>query len=266
MSRILDSVYVNIPYTMLKEGYLSLFLERRINPEIGFDADALDSISWTECRDIAGKIHDHSLRLTLHGPFLDLSPGSPDPAVRELTRKRFEQLVRAAEFFHPSLIVCHAGYDWKRYSHLRDVWIENSLSTWKWLAEMTAGVGAVLMLENVYERGPEEMASLFAALASRGVGFCLDTGHQAAFGSTPLVEWVDALGPYLGQLHLHDNLGRWDDHLALGQGNINFEGLFRALPKILERPPTVTLEPHREADLQPSLEYLEEKWPWHQVA
>jgi sugar phosphate isomerase/epimerase len=262
MSRILKQVHVNIPYTMLKEGYLSRFLERDINPEIGFDAGALDAVSETECREIALKIHEHPLKLTLHAPFVDLSPGSPDPSVRAVTRQRFEQLLRVAELFHPLRIVCHAGYDWKRYLYLREQWMEHSLNTWKWMAKRTASVGAALMLENVYERGPEEMAPLFTTLRVHGVGFCLDTGHQAAFGSTPLLDWVEALGPFLGQLHLHDNLGRWDDHLAVGEGTIDFEGLFKALRKIREEPPPITLEPHRETDLTPSLEYLEKIWPW----
>ena len=264
MSWILKRVHVNIPYTMLKEGYLSRFLERGINPEIGFDAGALDDLSETECREIARKIHERPLSLTLHAPFVDLSPGSPDPAVRALTRQRFEQLLRVAGLFHPLRIVCHAGYDWKRYLYMRERWIEYSLSTWEWMAEKTASVGAALMLENVYERGPEEMEPLFKTLRVHGVGFCLDTGHQAAFGSTPLVDWVEALGPYLGQLHLHDNFGRRDDHLAVGQGDIDFEELFQALREIREEPPPVTLEPHRERDLPSSLEYLEKIWPWPQ--
>jgi sugar phosphate isomerase/epimerase len=262
MSRILDHVHVNIPYIMLKGGYLSLFLKKGINPEIGFDAGALDSFLEEEAGQIARKIDEHHLRVTFHAPFVDLSPGSPDPAIRALTRQRYEQLLKAAEPFRPLRIVCHASYDWKRYLYMRERWIEHSLGTWEWMAKQTASAGADLMLENVYERSPEEMLPLFKALGAHRVGFCLDTGHQAAFGSTPLLDWVEILEPYLGQLHLHDNLGEWDDHLALGQGDIDFQGLFHALRKIRETPPPITLEPHREKDLSPSLEYLEKIWPW----
>lgn len=262
MSWILRHVHVNIPYTMLREDYLPLFLQRGINPEIGFDAAALDSFLDGEAGEIARKIHGRHLRVTFHAPFVDLSPGSPDPAVRALTRKRYEQLLKAAGLFHPLRIVCHAAYDWKRYLYMRERWIEHSLDTWEWMANRTESAGAELMLENVYERGPEEMLPLFKALGAHRVGFCLDTGHQAAFGSTPLPDWVETLGPYLGQLHLHDNLGTWDDHLALGQGDIDFEGLFRALKNFRETPPPITLEPHRETDLPPSLAYLERIWPW----
>jgi sugar phosphate isomerase/epimerase len=262
MSRMLKHVHVNIPFTMLKENYLSLFLEASIHPEIGFDAVALETFSEAEYKGVAQQIHQHRLRVTFHAPYMDLSPGSTDPAVLALTRRRFEQVLRLAVFFHPLRIVCHAGYDWKRYGYLNERWLDNSLKTWEWMARGVKEVGGVLMLENVYERGPEEMVPLFERLRAHGVRFCLDTGHQAVFGMTPLLAWTEVLHPYLGQLHLHDNLGDRDDHLAVGQGNIDFKVLLRALRKLREDPLPVTLEPHREADLQPALEYLEKIWPW----
>ncbi len=255
-------MHVNVPFAMLKETYLARFVGASMNPEIGFDAAALETFSATDYQRVAGQIRHHGLRVTFHSPFMDLSPGSPDPSVLALTRRRFEQVLRIAEFFHPLRIVCHAGYDWKRYGHLREKWLENSVKTWEWMASGTKDVGAVLMLENVYERSPEEMAPVLESLRAQGVGLCLDTGHQAAFGTTPLPEWTEVLSPYLGQLHLHDNLGDRDEHLALGEGNIDFEGLFRALRKLTEYPLPVTLEPHREEDLGPSLNYLERIWPW----
>jgi sugar phosphate isomerase/epimerase len=73
---------------------------------------------------------------------------------------------------------------------------------------------------------------------------------------------VSDLGPFLEQVHLHDNSGEQDDHLALGKGRIDFRGLFQQLKAVRDTPPTVTLEPHSEADLWPSLQYLEAVWPW----
>ncbi|MFZ0611664.1 MAG: sugar phosphate isomerase/epimerase, partial [Desulfobacterales bacterium] len=95
-----------------------------------------------------------------------------------------------------------------------------------------------------------------------GVGFCLDTGHQAAFGQASLVKWLDALGPHIGQVHLHDNHGLRDEHLALGRGKIDFPYLFRRLKTLCDTPPVITLEPHTEEALDPSLDYLAALWPW----
>ena len=118
------------------------------------------------------------------------------------------------------------------------------------------------MLENVYEHSPEDILILFENLEKQNVGFCLDTGHQSAFSRTSLTAWLDSLGQYLGQLHLHDNNGKFDDHLAMGKGKINFEAFFKALKAIKIAPPVITLEPHEDGALWPSLEFLEKVWPW----
>ena len=77
-----------------------------------------------------------------------------------------------------------------------------------------------------------------------------------------LDRWVQVLGPYLRQLHLHDNRGEEDEHLALGQGSIDFKSLFGLLRAAIKKPLVLTLEPHQEKDLWPSIGYLEINWHW----
>ena len=48
----------------------------------------------------------------------------------------------------------------------------------------------------------------------------------------------------------------------LGKGAINFAILFDYLKAERKEPPVITLEPHKEEDLWPSVEYLEKIWPW----
>jgi sugar phosphate isomerase/epimerase len=262
MSELIRKIQVNIPFTMLYDSYLDLFLEHELNPEIGIDARALERFTFSDFQSIAKKLQVFSPTITLHGPFIDLSAGSLDPAIRQLTRRRFEQLLQLVALFKPQAVVCHAGYDHKRYGFHREEWIENSLDLWSWLGTSTQAYGATLMLENVYEDGPDEIRVLFERLEDQNIGFCLDTGHLSAFGQASLANWLAAMEPYLGQLHLHDNHGGWDDHLALGQGKIDFQYLFDYLKSKRSKPPVITLEPHEEDAFWPSLEYLGKIWPW----
>ena len=262
MNEILKKVQVNIPFTMLYESYLSRFMEYGINPEIGFDAISLDRFSLSDFEGIAERISQRGLSTTLHAPFIDLSPGSPDPAVRDLTRHRFQQMLPLIPVFQPRTVVCHMGWDEKRCWYYRESWIQHSLEFWSWFAEGINKEGAVLVLENVYESNPTEFLKFFTDLKDQDVGFCLDSGHHAVFSRVSLSEWLKPLAQYIAQLHLHDNYGSRDDHLALGKGNIDFEALLRHLKDAKSHPPIITLEPHREEDLGPSLEYLENIWPW----
>ena len=262
MVQMIKKIQVNIPFTMLYDTYLPLIIQYGINPEIGLDAIALDRFSIAEYEDVAQEIHKRGLSITLHGPFMDLSPGSPDPKVRELTRYRFQQLSRLIPIFLPKTVVCHTCYDHKRYGFLKEQWLEYSMELWTWLSESLRKEGAILMLENVYERNPNEFLELFKSLMDRGVGFCLDVGHQTAFSHVDLAEWLDILGEYIYQLHLHDNHGFQDEHLPLGKGKVDFPILFQYLKDKRIQPSIMTIEPHREEDLWPSLEYLEGLWPW----
>ena len=162
----------------------------------------------------------------------------------------------------PKTVVCHAGYDLKRYGFIEEVWLDNSLEIWSWLASRIRDRGGRLMLENVFEHDTGFLVKLMKRLHSFNVGFCLDTGHHAAFARTPLSLWLNDLGSYIGQVHLHDNKGTRDDHSALGSGIVDFRMLLESLRGYGERPPVVTLEPHREEDLIPSLKILEKVWPW----
>lgn len=262
MAWIKDKVQINIPFHMLWDSYIDRFVDLGLNPEIGFDANAFVKFGRPDFNMMAERLHQRSLTITLHAPFVDLCAGSPDPDIRAITRRRFEQVLEVVPIFKPKTVVCHLGYDLKRYESFRDEWIENSLETWSWLGEHLKDSGSQLMIENVYEYSPDDMRIVFERLQDQNVGFCLDTGHQAAFSRTPLDGWLDSLGLYLGQLHLHDNRGRVDEHMAIGQGSIDFEAFLITLKALKSNPPLITLEPHTEGDLWPSLDYLEKIWPW----
>ncbi len=256
---IIAKVQVNIPFRMLCETYLDLFMNLGLNPEIGLDADALDHYSTTEFREIADGFHRQGRSITLHGPFTDLSPGSPDPEILTVTRRRMEQLIALVPIFKPLTVVCHAGYDPHRYSYIREEWLAGALAMWTWAGERIQAAGGRLMLENVYESDADEMMPLFTESASSGIGFCFDAGHQTVFSKIPMDVWLEKLGPYLGQVHLHDNLGDYDAHLPMGKGQIDFSRLFAYLESN-RRHPVITLEPHVEGDLWDSIAFLEKRW------
>lgn len=264
LKQIIRNVQVNIPFTMLYESYLDAFLENGLNPEIGLNAEALDRFSIADFTGIAKEFQLHSSTVTLHAPFIDLNPGSPDPAVRRLTRHRMEQLLELVPVYRPLSVVCHANFDERRYGYFKETWLENSLEFWAWMADRVAEYDTSLMLENVYEGGPQDLRIILEELSHPNVGFCLDTGHTTAFGQSGLEEWIRVLAPFLGQLHLHDNFGGQDDHLAIGKGTIEFNKLFKHLKKSKFPKPIITLEPHAEKHLWPSLMYLAEHWPWYE--
>jgi sugar phosphate isomerase/epimerase len=255
---IIRRIQVNIPFTMLiQKEWLDLFLGLKLNPEIGLDAAALDNFSATDFAQIASQFKDHGCSITLHAPFLDLSPGSPDPKIREITRLRYNQLIDAIPIFEPLSIVCHSGYDDDRYSFCKESWMEYCIETLKWLGTEIDNRGTKMMLENVYETHPDDLLAVIRHLNPTHTKCCLDIGHLTVFGKSPLDIWISTLGSYVGQFHLHDNHGERDSHFGLGEGCIDFKAVFDFI-KSMQIPPIITLEPHKKEDFAASLNYLEQ--------
>jgi sugar phosphate isomerase/epimerase len=256
---------VNAPFRQLVDSYLDLFLRYRINPEIGFDASVLDRRDELPLAQVARLFMEQGRTVTLHGPFMDLAPGAVDDKIREVTARRLLETMELVPLFRPLSVVFHVGYDDRRYQGFRQEWLAGSLATWEPIARRAEKLGVMVSLENVYEQTPDMIVALLDSLSSRNVGFCLDVGHQNAFSTTPLAEWLRALGSRLKEVHLHDNDGRGDDHQPIGRGSVAFSTLFAYLVDTGLQP-VITLEPHTEASLWKSLEALETLWPWAEDA
>jgi len=251
MERLLGRVHVNAPWDYLLQ-HMEMILEHRINVEIGFDGDGLDRAPRADLKRAAEQLSNRGCRATLHGPFWDLSPGSLDPLVRQVTRRRLEQLFEMVEIFNPLQIVCHTGYDPRHHGGYRQIWMDHSVATWEILVRKFEALRTPLLIENVWEDGPEIHSELFQRIDSPFFGFCLDVGHQHSFSTTSLPVWLEALWQRLQELHLHDNDGTRDAHLPIGRGEIDFRGLFAFLRE-RNRDPLITLEPHAEEHLPETL-------------
>jgi sugar phosphate isomerase/epimerase len=255
VGEIIRRVQICIPFRLLKEKYLPLVLKNRINPEIGINAAVIDEHSKKDFSEIATLLKQEGLTITLHGPFYDLVPGGIDKKILRATRERLKETFDLIPVFEPLSIVCHTGYDRKRYNEVQDVWLEAALETWTPLIQGLRGTQTTLMIENVYERTPKMLLRLLTGLDMDKVGFCFDTGHMSAFSETNMEGWLKALGLRIRELHLHDNDGIRDDHLAIGAGTIDFESLFDFVEKN-RLTPIMTLEAHREKWLWQSLQVL----------
>jgi sugar phosphate isomerase/epimerase len=251
IQEIIRSVQVCIPFRLLKEKYLPLVLENRINPEIGINAGVIKK-DFTE---MASLIQQEGLSITLHAPFYDLVPGGIDKKILKASRERLKQAFDLIPIFEPLSIVCHTGYDRKRYDEVQDKWFETALETWTPLLKDLEGTRTTMMIENVFEKTPRMLLRLLNALNIQKVGFCFDTGHMSAYSETNMADWLKALGPLIKELHLHDNDGIKDDHLAVGAGKIDFEFLFEYMEEHSLKP-IITLEAHKEKWLWQSFEAL----------
>jgi len=253
-AHITSNCFVNVPFLRLEKD-LKLIVDNRLQPEIGLEGDILYTGTRQQFTGMAKTLKAEGLACTLHAPFSDISPGAFDPYIIEATRNKLHKAFALIELFEPVTIVCHLNYEAYKHGYRLESWMDQSLRTWRDLLEQARSHATLVTFENTYETDPAIHRQILESLSSPRARFCLDVGHLAAFARTSWQQWLPVLSPWRSQLHLHDNHGHYDEHLAVGQGCFDFAGLFKYL-KAENLHPVITLEPHREEDLWASLKAL----------
>jgi len=193
--------------------------------------------------------------LSVHGPFMDLSPGAVDSKIAAATLDRFMQVMVFLEVLLPDVVVFHSGYEKWKYAGEVELWLGQSVKTWSAVMEKASRIGVKVAIENIVDTEPDNLCALVDRMADPDFGLCLDVGHRELFSELSIGDWVDGMGGRILELHLHDNHGTGDDHLPIGDGRVDFGTLFDRL-KALPIDPVYTLEAHSTGDAALSLERL----------
>lgn len=126
--------------------------------------------------------------------------------------------------------------------------LEKSLSA---LLPIAEAEGVIIALENIppYEMErfgsrPEHFRRFKERFAHPFLGFCLDTGHALLSLHDRAFEMAEVMKSHIQALHLQDNAGNTDSHLAPGRGLVDWETVGRILreihfthPACIEAPP-----------------------------
>jgi sugar phosphate isomerase/epimerase len=153
----------------------------------------------------------------VHAPYLDLYPGSPDKNVRNTAFNCFQNAYNVVESLGAAHIIFHHNYDPAMCSE--SVWLENSRLFWsKFLTGKSPSIK--IHLENIMDRTPKLLSELVCRIDNPLLDIALDIGHAHAYSRVTPLNWVESLKGQIGYVHLHDNHGLEDEHLALGGGNI----------------------------------------------
>ena len=189
----------------------------------------------------------------LHGPFGDLCAGSNDPLIRGVTRQRFELACSHARQLQAPDVILHHGYvpgtSW------RANWLRRSVEFWRdFLADKESGLR--FHVENMLERDAGLLADVMDGIADERVDVCLDIGHCHCHGNEPPARWIERLGPRVGWVHVHDNRGDEDEHLAPGAGTMGIDEVAAAL--LAHCPQAVWSLEARDEDLPASLAWVAE--------
>ena len=133
---------------------------------------------------------------------------------------------------------------WYQPNSSKDEIIERIISSLTILLDLAQQNNITLMLEHQptgFLNTPERLQPIFDVI--KNLFFHLDVGHaQVVGGERNLTnEFLRKFGDKLAHVHFSDNKGKFDDHLPLGAGIINWQDIIRELKKIKYND-TITLE------------------------
>jgi sugar phosphate isomerase/epimerase len=175
----------------------------------------------------------------------------PEKARRIDSMDEIKRALEAAEHIPLQNLVVHLG---EREDGWSQRTIEFAQTALEHLGAFARPLGVKVLVENLTNQAttPEHLMTILDLGHLDNVGICIDLGH--AHMTVGIPEAIQVLGKRAVSLHVHDNHGMKDEHLWLGDGNIDWAATVQML-NALPNPPAAVLEVGKEfgenvADLQ----------------
>lgn len=195
--------------------------------------------------------------LTMHGSFHDVLIFSEDKDIRNISEKRVEDSICTAKRLGALAVVFHSNLNPAlTLESYRTNWVDCNA---RFFGEMCRKYPDInIYLENMFDDSPYELAKVCERLRDvSNFGITFDYAHASIYG-TDITEWVKVLQPYIKHVHINDNDGKNDLHLAVGDGTLDWD-YFDRLQKTYLQEVTVLIENSNLKQQRKSLEFLSKK-------
>lgn len=160
---------------------------------------------------------------SLHGPFLDLKPTSPDEDIRRVSQAKYRRALEIAKELKMDYIIFHSQINpWLKEPRIRDLNNRQAREFWQAISKEFKDFHGKILIENIFEDQPLFLRELIETIDLANIRVCLDIGHAKLKGNQPLEAWLRELGPYIEYIHLHWNRGHYDEHMLPGDEDIEY--------------------------------------------
>ena len=172
----------------------------------------------------------YDLTYSIHAPFNDINIASLNESVREMSVIELIKIMNMASELDIKTVTIHPGLYSMVVSGLEDRSIMAAKRSLRTLDRMAQECGVRLCVENMpgfrffLGQTAEQMSEL---LEGTNLPICLDIGHANTTGQ--LNEIIDTLGSRIMNVHIHDNDGKQDQHLTIGEGTVDFDDCLKRL-------------------------------------
>ena len=175
-------------------------------------------------------IPSYNLSYSIHAPISDINIGSLNERIREDSVIELLTTAETAANLNIDLMTIHPGMTSMAVPYMEEKAAEKAKKSLRSLDRISAEYGVVIAVENMpafpfmLGRTAEELKEL---LDGTNLRFCLDIGH--ANTTDQIDELIKEFRDRLANIHIHDNHGEHDEHLTLGEGDIDFKRIIDSL-------------------------------------
>ena len=189
---------------------------------------------------------------SLHGPFLDLKPASPDEDIRILSYHKYLRTIKIATELEMDYIIFHSQINpFLNEAFISDLNSRQSKQFWQKIMQEIKEYKGTILIENIFEETPKMLKEYMETLNMDNIKVNLDIGH-ARISKAPLEDWICELKDYISYVHLHWNNGIHDEHKEPGDKDII---QVKELLNKYNINPVISLE-HKVTDLKATVELL----------
>lgn len=195
----------------------------------------LDGGAWDEfeahSRELAKILSDRPVTYSVHTPVWDMNLTSENAQAREAAMEAYRNSITFAALIGAEHVVLHPGFCYTPAFDKATAQRRAGAAIEK-LCEFNGQYKISLLVENVGNSATsiftQEEYIAFIQMFDGAIGSIFDIGHANLCG-WDLSRTILRLNPYLRAVHLHDNDGRVDAHLPIGEGGIHWQSVFEAL-------------------------------------
>jgi sugar phosphate isomerase/epimerase len=165
----------------------------------------------------------YEMKYSIHAAIGDVNIASLNEKIRKASVKEMIRTLDHANRMDVRTVTVHPGVYSMVMLDVRDRSIMHSKRSLKKIEKASKEYGVTVAVENMPSfmlmmgKTPEELLDL---IDGTDLMICFDIGHANTIGK--IDECIDAFRERIVNIHIHDNAGKNDDHMAIGDGSIDF--------------------------------------------
>lgn len=192
---------------------------------------------------------------TIHGVFFDICFNSSDDLIKDASYKRARQTLDIAKELGCKKIVFHTNYIIGfNSSDYKKMWVERNAVAYKQFLKEYSDIE--ILVENMFDNNDVLIRELLEEVNDKRFRMCLDIAH-ANLSDESISEWIKNCKKYVSHIHINDNFKDCDSHLAIGDGNMDYDYIVKELNKMDDI--TILIEVKNTPDFIKSYDYLIKK-------